>query len=131
MKIFISTVLLFFFTSSIYAEDSNLGYQGEGKRAGYESPLETLERLKNDPNSKIRKNRGWTVINDEKNRTIWSFPPDNHPAYPSAVKREVVSKDGKIYLETSVSCKGKKKVCDKLVQDFIELNNKVMKSVNE
>ena len=63
-------------------------------------------------------------------RALYSFTPESHPAHPSYVKREVVEKDGSIYMETSARCGAEKAACDPLIRDFIGLNNKVKTSVN-
>lgn len=101
----------------------NLGYQGQNPEG--ESVEEVLLRLESDPNVDVRNERGWKVAAIESGRILYSFTPENHPAHPSYVKREVVEKNGTIYIETNARCGAKKSICDQLVRDFIELNNKV------
>jgi len=105
-----------------------LGYKGKNNDGL--SPEALLEQLKADGETQVREERSWIVATSERLQTIWSFPPKNHPAYPSYVKREVVEKDGAIYMETSVRCGAPKPECDKLVQDFIQLNARVQDDVN-
>lgn len=109
-------------------KDDGLGYQGYSKEG--EAVGETLTRLKSDPNVKVRTDRGWTIVTSESGRIIWSFTPVDHPAHPAYVKREVIEKDGTIYIDTSARCGAEKSVCDKLVQDFIDLNNKVRENMS-
>ena len=118
--------------SGLCSADEALGYKGRnGKVFGYESVELALEALRNKPNVDISEKAGWTIVNDNSERALWSFAPFNHSAYPSVVRRAVVEKNGQIFIETQVRCGAKKVDCDKLVQDFIELNNKVTQEINE
>ena len=92
---------------------------------GYESPQAALDALKATPGVEIRENQGWTIVNDQANRTLWSFTPVGHPAHPSAVKRSVLFRDGAMYLDLNVLCLGTKDACDALVRDFQALNERV------
>ncbi|WP_444942762.1 molecular chaperone DnaJ [Microbulbifer sp. ZKSA006] len=104
-------------------EESNLGYEGFNK-AGI-SVGATLTELKSDPKVSIRNSKGWTIATLDTGRVMWSFTPQGHPAHPSFVKREVIEKDGSVYIDTTARCGAEKSICDQLVRDFIELNNKI------
>lgn len=135
MKIQVSAILLPLLLASCVsnppADDQDLGYNGKKQRVfGYSSTEEAIAALKQKPSAEFRTERGWTVISIKDEHTGWSFPPPDHPAYPSAIKREVVEKDGTVYLETRVSCGASKSACDALVRDFIQLNEKVREQVN-
>jgi hypothetical protein len=104
-----------------------LGYEGHNSDGVAVSEL--LEQLKSNPDVQVRVERGWQIAEVKSERALYSFTPETHPAHPSYVKREVIQKEGSIYIETSARCGADKKVCDQLVRDFIELNNKVKKSV--
>lgn len=73
----------------------------------------------------FRNENGWTVAEDAAAYTIWSFPPVGHPAYPSAVKRQVVQEHGGSSMQMTVHCEAAKQACDDLVRTFEELNAKV------
>jgi hypothetical protein len=45
------------------------------------------------------------------------------------VKREIVEKDGSIHINMTAKCGATKDICDKLVQQFIALNDKVKQSM--
>ena len=92
---------------------------------GYESVEEAFNTVKELPGAAVRYKRGWTVVNFQKERILWSFTPESHPAHPSAVKREVVHNDKGISLDMSVSCKSTKEACDQLVADFEVLNENI------
>ncbi len=129
MKAKLVAALMFTFAllSNAQAEDE-LGYKG--KNSDGLSPEALLLKLESDGETEIREERNWVVATSNKLRTIWSFPPKSHPAYPSYVKREVIEKDGTIFMETSVRCGAEKSQCDELVKDFIELNAKVHNEIN-
>jgi hypothetical protein len=74
---------------------------------------------------------GWTIATDAAAQTLWSFPPPNHPAFPSAVKRQVVEQAGGISIEMKVLCGGKKDACDALVRSFQQLNAQMAASIRE
>lgn len=90
---------------------------------GYASVAAALADLRTRPGVKFRTENGWTVAEDMKNRTIWSFAPAGHPAYPSAVKRQLVEDGAGTSLGMSVSCEATKEPCDALVREFEQLNN--------
>lgn len=128
-KIIISTVLILLFgCGTTQPTKESLGYQGQNK--GGVSVSELLEKLKSDPAVQVREERGWQIAEVKSERALYSFTPATHPAHPSYVKREVVEKDGSVYIETSAKCGAQKNVCDQLIRDFIELNNKVKNSVS-
>lgn len=106
-----------------------LGYQGRSSEGV--SAAELLSQLQADPEVEFRTKRGWRIAAIKSERVLYSFTPDNHPAHPSYVKREVVQEEGGIYMKTSVSCGATKNVCDQLVRDFIELNKKIKNSVQD
>jgi len=112
--------------------NNELGYQSN-KKSSPKSPnaLQVLESLKSNPSAVFRTQNGWTIINvdNEQEKSIYSFTPESHPAYPSIVKREIVEKDGSIHINMSVKCGATKDVCDKLVQQFVALNDKVRQSM--
>ena len=110
-----------------------LGYQGHQKRkSGQSEALNTLESLRKDLDVTFRTERQWTIAskNTETEKAIWSFPPESHEANPSVVKRAVEQSNGKISIVTTVSCSAAKSVCDRLVQEFIKLNDKVKNEIN-
>ena len=93
---------------------------------GYPSVAVALTDLRAQPRVKFRQQNGWTVAEDDATLTIWSFPPPNDPAYPSAVRRKVVQQpDGASSLEMSVLCEASKAACDNLVRTFEQLNERM------
>ena len=113
--------------SSITPVKEDLGYQGQNSSGLGVNEL--LSKLKSDPEVNVRVERGWQIAEVKSERALYSFTPESHPAHPSYVKREVVEKDGSIFMETSARCGAEKTVCDQLIRDFIELNNKVKENI--
>lgn len=95
---------------------------------GFRSVSEALHEMSKNSASKISIQDGWTIIAlvEKGNYVMWSFTPDSHSAHPSAVRREIVEKDGQIYIAMQVLCESSKPSCDKLVQQFELLNQSVV-----
>jgi hypothetical protein len=101
---------------------------------GFESPQAALDALRRKPGTQIRQEAGWTIVQDQESDKVlalWTFTPDDHPAHPAAVKRIIVERDGAIYLEMKVQCRGSKANCDALVRDFQALNDKARASMQQ
>lgn len=95
---------------------------------GYPTVQAALDALKSKPGVTIGSHDGWTIISDKEPGTdpaLWSFAPEGHPAYPSAVKRTVIERDGQVLIEMSVLCSASKAACDALVRDFQALNDSI------
>jgi hypothetical protein len=68
---------------------------------------------------------GWTIFEDKGTLSVWSFAPPDDPAYPSAVRRTVVTKDSATFVNMQVHCEAVKAACDRLVERFNQLNRRV------
>ena len=96
--------------------------EAPGSTIGYPTVAAALEALRARPDVHISAQRGWTVADDRANNTMWSFTPQGNPAYPAAVKREIVAEKGAIYIKMNILCEATKAACDQLVVDFQRLN---------
>jgi hypothetical protein len=105
--------------------------ESQNNEIGYATVAEALATLRGRPDVQISQQGGWTIVSDSVSSTIWSFTPSDHPAYPSAVKRSVVSRDGSTYMDMKVLCESTKTACDKLVVDFQQLNQRATASIAE
>lgn len=101
----------------------------EGRGIGYPTVKAALEALsaRSDVNTSVQGD--WTIIEDRSANTFWSFTPPNHPAYPAAVKRTIVSHGGGISIEMTALCQASKAACDKLMEEFKELNERMSQSM--
>lgn len=116
-------LLLFLFNAAVSAEES--------RGIGFPTVAAALEALKARSDVKISNQSGWTIADDRSTNTIWSFTPADHPAYPAAVKRAIVSKDGELYVNMTALCQASKVACDKLMSDFKALNERMIQSMRE
>ena len=94
----------------------------------YKSVSEALAALRAKPGTEISKQGNWTIAIEPDTNVIWSFAPEGHPAYPALVRRAVVSHDGSVFVKMDVKCHASKSACDKLVREFIQLNENMRSS---
>jgi hypothetical protein len=100
-------------------------------RIGYPTVDAALKDLHSHADVEFREEHGWTTASDTSHNTVWSFPPVGNPAYPSAVKRMAVQ-DGKgVSMKMDVLCQASQNACDKLVEDFNALNERVRESMRD
>ena len=97
---------------------------------GYPSVAAALADLHSNPDVKFSVQNGWTIAEDRSHFTLWSFPPEGDPAYPSAVKRTAVQQpDGIVTMDMRILCHSTQAACDKLVEDFKALNERMRESL--
>ena len=100
-----------------------------GVAIGYPSVAAALEALHAKPGVAFRTQDGWTIAEDQAELTFWSFPPPGHPAYPSAVKRQLVGTGDDLQLEMNVACEAPKPACEALVSRYQQLNQQMIQSM--
>jgi hypothetical protein len=99
---------------------------------GYPTPADALAALRAKPNTIVRVEQGWVIVEDRADPegfALWSFPPETHNAYPSAVKRVTYEKDGGVWITMAISCGASKAACDSLARDFEALNERMKQSM--
>ncbi len=96
---------------------------------GYPTVAAALEALRARSDVSISVQGGWTIVNDNAANTIWSFTPANHPANPAAIKRAIVSHDGKISVQMTALCQAGKAECDKLMEEFKVMNARMSEAM--
>jgi len=99
---------------------------------GFGTVSEALESLKSTPGVDITTSKpdSWTIANDPRNHTQWSFTPPGHYAYPAVVKRIIKqSADGNIFIEMTALCQAEKAPCDRLIEEFKQLNDRIRENV--
>jgi len=88
----------------------------------YESVDAALNDLGSRPGIERSTQNGWSIAADAAARTVWSFAPPGHPAYPAVVKRQVVQNGADVEIAMAVRCEAAKPDCDDLVRTFAEMN---------
>jgi hypothetical protein len=89
---------------------------------GYKTVAAALEGLKARKDVEVFEQGGWTMADDRADGSLWSFTPRGHPAHPAVVKRTITRKDGKTQIEMTALCQAERAACDRLIDDFQELN---------
>lgn len=100
----------------------------------YNSPRDAYVALSKDPGSKLSRNSdGWQTVHVAQgvNEGIWTFPPQSHPTFPSVVKRQILEREGHLFIGMDVLCGGGKPACDELVRDFTKLNEQIAKDADD
>jgi len=93
---------------------------------GYPSVKAALAALTEKPGVNMQEHDGWIVITDQSDDefVIWSFPPETHRSYPTAVRRQIVSRDGESRIEMTILCQTLAEVeCDIIFEQFREMNS--------
>lgn len=121
---------VFLLSSLAHANDSAVKKQAQtGSGIGYPSPAAALTALRAKPGVSVKEENGWIIANDPDEKALWTFTTAGHPAHPAAVKRLVIEKDGAAHIQMSVTCGAQKAACDRLVQQFKELNESISRSM--
>jgi len=69
----------------------------------------------------------YLTMMQERERRFWTFAIDGHPAAPAIICRTIVPRDGGgSTLKMEVSCFADKAACDKLTDDFVAHNRRVL-----
>jgi hypothetical protein len=95
---------------------------------GYPSVAVALADLHSKPEVRFSIQNGWTIAEDRSRFTVWSFPPEGDPAYPSAVKRTAVQTSSGVNMDMKILCQSTQAACDKLVADFNAMNERMRDS---
>ena len=91
---------------------------------GYKNVSDAYEALSNKKGVKGFNQEGWVIFKDSSDNSLWSFTPQVHPAYPSAIKRRVLEDEGQLFIEMKALCGAEKLACDELIRDFRKMNEK-------
>ena len=100
---------------------------------GYATVQEAFEALVADPSAAQSEYEGWTSFNQkvEGKYIIWSFTPEDHPVHPTAVRREIVNKDGEVLISMAVMCHSSRFDCDQLIEQFQQINENLQRKLTD
>lgn len=94
---------------------------------GYATIEEAYNALKADSTVGMKEHEGWTIFNQKGDGKyiLWSFTPDDHPAHPSAIRREIVKKGDQILIKMDALCYSNQLDCDLLIDQFKNINERI------
>lgn len=100
---------------------------GARSDVGYATVADARKAVSALPDTRKSEQQGWLIV--EQMPVLWSFAPVGHEAYPAAVKRTVVQRNGRLDLDMAVLCEAPKPACDRLVAEFKSLNDQMKRSL--
>lgn len=101
-------------------EQSSIEMQiGPATSVGYPSVAAAFQALSGRKGAQIRTNReGWTEIEDTAKNVLWTFVPEDHPAYPTVVKRTVTGRGYAMQIDMDGLCEAERKDCERLMRQL-------------
>lgn len=97
-----------------------------------EAPGSLFERLsKVEKLPEIHRDKAYVALHDKARNTTWTFRVAGHPAHPSAVCRRPLQDGDRLRLEMGVSCGAAEVECEKLVNAFEELNQRMIQELEK
>src|SRR5262245_10795392 len=106
--------------------------QGEtSSTIGYESVRDAFEALQQKPGTQLTNRGGLMVIRDDEARTMWSFVPEGHAAYPAVAKASLVIVDGRGRVDLRIKCESTKEACDAFAADMAARTSEAARRTKE
>jgi hypothetical protein len=98
---------------------------------GYATVEEAYQALKakSGVTFSITKPDPWVIATEPVTFTQWSFTPQGHYAHPAVVRREIKQKEGNVYVEMTALCQAEKIPCDKLIDEFKQMNERMVQTI--
>lgn len=97
-----------------------------------EAPEALLQRLaKTEKLPEIHRDKAYVALHDKARGTTWTFTVAGHPAHPSAVCRRPVQDGERLRIEMNVSCSAAEAECEKLVNAFQALNQRMLRDLEK
>jgi hypothetical protein len=97
-----------------------------------EAPDALLARLtKAEKLPEIHRDKGYIALFDKARDTTWTFTLAGHPAHPSAICRHPVQEGERLRIEMGISCRAAEAECEKLVNAFAELNERMLQDLEK
>ena len=117
-------LILLIYQSPGFSQQAVTPQPGAESAIGFATVQDAYDALSADPTAKKSEFDGWTIFNQkiDGKYVIWSFTPVDHPVHPTAVRREVVKKDGEVYITMDALCYSSRLDCDQLIEQFKQIN---------
>jgi hypothetical protein len=107
-------------------------YSQVDQSLGYKSVNAAREAVAKIEGVRVRSENGWLIIEDALSKTVWSFVGEAHPAYPSVVRRKVVSHGESVSIESRIFCEARNEAaCKQLAQEFAALDRRTKENLSE
>jgi len=89
---------------------------------------ETLAELRKDPTRRFVEQDGWIVAEKRiaGGSELWSFVPEEHEAYPSAVQRVITDGEDSLAIAMSIQCDAAQGACERLSHLFAVMNENLI-----
>ncbi|MFA9418577.1 MAG: molecular chaperone DnaJ [Gammaproteobacteria bacterium] len=113
---------------SIFCLPLSIVWAGDDQSAiGYATVEEAYAALGADPSAALTEYGGWSIFNVKADGKyiLWSFTPEKHSAHPSVIRRDIVKKDGEIFINMNALCHAEKASCDTLIEEFRLINENI------
>jgi len=109
------------------AQDSGAEGASTSSPIGYASVQQAFDAVSADPDASRSEYEGWSLFTQKADGKyiLWSFTPEDHPVHPSAVRREVMRKEGEVFISMAVLCHSSRLDCDQLVEQFQQINARI------
>ena len=113
--------------SLVPAQQDGGDYESSPTAIGFASVQEAYDALNADADASKSEYEGWTLFTQKADGKyiLWSFTPVDHPVHPSAVRRDVVKKDGEVFITMAVLCYASHFDCDQLIEQFQQINARI------
>jgi len=120
-------VLQCLFYSVAFAQSSELA-PANLETMGTSTVEETLTELKKDPDRVFATHDGWLVAEKriEGGSELWSFVPEGHEAYPSAIQRLITDGEEGLQIDMSIQCDATLQACEDLRTLFRVMNENLI-----
>ena len=122
LKTLYKTLLVLVFSSSLNAQTT------DENGIPYDSVEAALAALESNSEAVLTEYEGWKVFNVKENGVynLWSFTSAEHPAHPSVVKRSILKKSDKLFIDMEALCESTNIFCEALMEDFKAINENII-----
>jgi hypothetical protein len=123
LKLTLGLSLVFVWSGSALAQQ---GMERTQQSAiGYPTVADALADLSRRSDIQKSVQGNWRIFEDRATKTLWSITQGKHSAHPTAVRRRIVTENGKVLVRTKILCQAEKEPCDQVERDFRKLNQQI------
>ncbi|MGJ5208075.1 hypothetical protein [Bradyrhizobium sp. HKCCYLR20261] len=116
---------LVFVTAALSTISAAVSEEAAKVDLGYPDVAAAMAGLGAKPGVTRSTRSGWTIFEDLESGAVWSFSPEGHTAYPTAIRRRIVQEGDDIFIEMDIRCEAVKPACDSVAAEFERVNDKV------